>query len=105
MTIIQREPNESGAYPPMQPWAGLTPPEGYVRWLESVDTAEFYAHSGFVILHIVRDTVESYDVNSEAEEAWKAEHPEPEPEPIPAQDVPTWEALAEAIKGGVDNAE
>lgn len=105
MQIVPKEPGASGAYPPLQEWAGITPPEGFAGWPAGLDTKDFYDHNGFVVLHIVRGIVESYTVNEEAWKAWQEAQPEPEPEPIPAQDIPTWEALAEAIKGGVDNAE
>lgn len=105
MQIVPKEPGASGAYPPLQEWAGITPPEGFAGWPAGLDTKDFYDHNGFVVLHIVRGMVESYTVNEEAWKAWQEAQPEPEPEPTPAQDIPTWEALAEAIKGGVDNAE
>ena len=105
MQIVPKEPGASGAYPPLQEWAGITPPEGFAGWPAGLDTKDFYDHNGFVVLHIVRGIVESYTVNEEAWKAWQEAQPEPEPEPTPAQDIPTWEALAEAIKGGVDNAE
>lgn len=105
MQIVPKEPGASGAYPPLQEWAGITPPEGFAGWPAGLDTKDFYDHNGFVVLHIVRGIVESYTVNEEAWKAWQEAQPEPEPEPTPAQDIPTWEALAEAIKGGVNNAE
>lgn len=111
MRIIPKEPGASGAYPPIQEWAGVNAPEGFAAWPDAVDTADFYAHNGFVVLDILRDTVKGYSVNTEAWEAWKEAQPEPEPEPepgpepAPAADAATWSELAQAIKGGVDNAE
>ena len=105
MQIVPKEPGASGAYPPLQEWAGITPPEGFAGWPAGLDTKGFYDHNGFVVLHIVRGIVESYTVNEEAWKAWQEAQPEPEPEPTPAGDVPTWMELSGALKGGVNHAE
>ena len=63
MQIVPKEPGASGAYPPLQEWAGITPPEGFAGWPAGLDTKDFYDHNGFVVLHIVRGIVESYTVN------------------------------------------
>ena len=105
MRIIPKEPGASGAYPPLQEWAGITPPEGFAGWPAGLDTKDFYDHNGFVVLRIVRGIVESYTVNEEAWKAWQEAQPEPEPEPTPAGDVPTWAELSRALKGGVNHAE
>ena len=55
-------------------------PEGYYKWPDTLDTAEFYQYNGFVTLTVVRGMVQSYEPNVEAWEAWKATLP-PEPEP------------------------
>lgn len=105
MQIVPKEPGASGAYPPLQEWAGITPPEGFAGWPAGLDTKDFYDHNGFVVLHIVRGIVESYTINEEAWKAWQEAQPEPEPEPTPAGDVPTWVELSRALKGGVNHAE
>lgn len=105
MQIVPKGPGASGAYPPLQEWAGITPPEGFAGWPAGLDTKDFYDHNGFVVLHIVRGIVESYTVNEEAWKAWQEAQPEPEPEPTPAGDVPTWAELSRALKGGVNHAE
>lgn len=73
MLIIPQSPSQNGSYPPIQPWPGLTPPDGYDVWPEELDTADFYAYNGFVILTVVRGTVSSYQPNTEAWESWQAE--------------------------------
>lgn len=71
MQIIRETPNAAGGYPPIQPWPGLTPPDGYDVWPEELDTADFYAYNGFVVLTVVRGTVSSYEPNTEAWEAFQ----------------------------------
>lgn len=73
MLIIPQSPSQNGSYPPIQPWPGLTPPDGYDVWPEELDTADFYAYNGFVILTVVRGTVSSYQPNAEAWEAWQGQ--------------------------------
>ena len=73
MYIIPQSPSASGAYPPIQHWGGLTPPAGFDVWPEELDTADFYAYNGFVVLTVVRGTVASYQPNTEAWESWQAE--------------------------------
>ena len=82
MKIITKTPAPNGAYPSLQDWTGLVPPEGYYQWPDSLDIADFYNHNGFVFLTILRGRVQSYEPNIEAWEAWKASLP-PEPEPVP----------------------
>ena len=73
MYIIPQSPSASGAFPPLQHWGGLTPPDGYDVWPEELDTADFYAYNGFVVLTVVRGTVVSCQPNQPAFEAWQAE--------------------------------
>ena len=69
---IAKEPAANGSYPPLQPWAGQTPPEGYYQIKDGLDTSVFQEHSGFVILTVVRGIVTAMDPNTEALEAWQA---------------------------------
>lgn len=102
MYIIPQSPSASGAFPPLQHWGGLTPPAGFDVWPEELDTADFYAYNGFVILTVVRGTVSSYQPNTEAWESWQASRP-PEPEPGPAGDTHTYADMASAIKKGANS--
>lgn len=102
MYIIPQSPSASGAFPPLQQWGGLTPPDGYDVWPEELDTADFYAYNGFVILTVVRGTVSSYQPNTEAWESWQASRPL-EPGPGPAGDTPTYADMASAIKKGANS--
>lgn len=52
MKIIRIEANPSGAYPSPQDWNSATIPEGMAIWPDTLDTAQFYAHNGFVSLTI-----------------------------------------------------
>ena len=72
MLIIAKEPAANGSYPPLQPWAGQTPPEGYYQIKDGLDTSVFQEHSGFVILTVVRGIVTAMDPNTAALEAWQA---------------------------------
>lgn len=82
MKIITKTPAENGAYPALQTWTGLVPPEGYYQWPDYLSTEDFYTYNGFVTLTTVRSLVTAYAPNTEAWEAWKASlPPEPEPEP------------------------
>ena len=69
MLIIAKEPAANGSYPPLQPWAGQTPPEGYYQIKDGLDTSVFAAHSGFVVLTVIRGIVTAMDPNTEA---WNA---------------------------------
>lgn len=110
MKIIRQTANPSGAYPSPQDWSGQKIPEGMALWPDDLDTADFYAHNGFVALTVeqvetvigqqevevpgeedgapgvelqdvtaVLPTVTAYAPNTEAWEAWTAEHPAPDP--------------------------
>ena len=103
MKIITKTPASNGAYPALQDWSGLVAPEGYYKWPDSLDTADFYAYNGFVTLSVVRGMVQSYQPNVEAWEAWKAALP-PEPEPG-GEDYVTYGELAAAIREGVNSVE
>ena len=72
MLIIAKEPAANGSYPPLQPWAGQTPPEGYYQIKDGLDTSVFQEHSGFVILTVIRGMVTAMDPNTAALEAWQA---------------------------------
>lgn len=78
MNIIQKQPNPSGAYPPIQSWSGAIPPDGYYQI--TADTSEFY--NGFITPTVVDGVVTSFICNTEAREAWKASLP-PEQPPTP----------------------
>ena len=72
MLMIAKEPAANGSYPPLQPWAGQTPPEGYYQIKDGLDTSVFQEHSGFVVLTVIRGIVTAMDPNTEALEAWRA---------------------------------
>lgn len=80
MKIIAKTPGSNGAYPPLQDWTGLVPPEGYYKISDGLDMSAFQAYNGFVTLTTARNVVMDYEPDTEAWEAWKASLP-PEPEP------------------------
>ena len=84
MNTIFKEPYENGCYSNMQTWEVSAPiPETHALWPDALDTADFYAYNGFVVLTIETidgvDTVTAYEPNVEAWEAWKVSLPDPEP--------------------------
>lgn len=97
MKIIPAAPNPSGAYPPIQDGNFSVVPEGMAVWPDSLDTADFYAHNGFVTLTVEQvdgvPTVISYAPDMEAWEDWLVSlPPEPEPEPTTEERLDTLEA-------------
>jgi len=73
MYIIPQSPSASGAFPPLQHWGGLTPPDGYDVWPDELEQDTFRQYNGFVVLTVVRGTVVSCTPNLPAFEAWQAE--------------------------------
>lgn len=72
MHIIAKDPNPSGAHPPIQTWDEAEPPEGYAAVPDGLDLAVFYAHNGFVTLTVQDGVVTAMTPHVEAWEAWKA---------------------------------
>lgn len=99
MNTIFKEPYENGGYSNMQTWDNLPIPETHALWPDTLDTADFYAYNGFVVLTIETidgvDTVTAYEPNVEAWEAWKASLPEPKPE----VDEPTADEILNVMLG------
>ena len=91
MNIIQKQPNPSGAYPPIQEdWIGNVPDTHYEI---TCNYSEFY--NGFIIPIIEDSKVTGYVCNTEAWSAWKAE----EAAKIPVTPEPTAE---EKLRADVD---
>ena len=85
MQIIRKSANANGAYPPMQSWRGPLP-AGYAVVPDTLDTAVFYRHMGFVTLTLDGDTVTGMQGNQGALDAYTASLPEPEPEQPTAEE-------------------
>jgi hypothetical protein len=75
VNIIQKQPNPSGAYPPIQSWSEATPPDGYYAVADGVELS----HGGFGTLTVEEGIVTAFTPDAEAWERWQAEHPAPEP--------------------------
>lgn len=106
MQIIQQNPNESGAYPPIQTVNFETVPKGVALWPDDLPTDTFYQYNGFVRLSISDldgvATVTGCQPNTEAWEAWQASLPDEPMEPVgPQSDV---DAMAAAYREGVQSA-
>ena len=98
MNIILKEAFEKGSYSPIQSWEVSVPiPDTHAMWPDTLDTADYYAYNGFVVLTIETidgvDTVTSYEPNVEAWEAWKASVAERE------VDEPTADEILNAMLG------
>lgn len=70
MYIIKKFPSSGGGYSPIQTWNENTVPNGFLIWPDDLDTADFYAHNGFVTLELDGNTVVSYQLNAEAWETF-----------------------------------
>lgn len=75
MNIIQKHSNPSGAYPPIQSWSEAVPPDGYYQVADGVGLS----CGGFGELTVEDVVVTGFVGDTEAWEAWKAEHPVSEP--------------------------
>lgn len=86
MKLIRKEPNPSGAYPPIQETADTFVPAGTAVVPEELDDGVFYENNGFVTLTLDGDVVAAMTANTAARAAWLASLPAslPEPEPEPA---------------------
>ena len=85
MFYIQKEPNESGAYPAPQ----TEKAKGLIAMGEEYSEV-FFSHNGFVTIEHDDIQVTSMIPNTEARETWKSTvepEPEPEPEPTPMEDI------------------
>lgn len=75
MNIVQKQPNPSGAYPPIQSWDGAVPPDTHYQVAGGVELS----CGGFGALTVEDGIVTAFTPNTEAWERWQAEHPAPEP--------------------------
>ena len=72
MQIIRECPNESGAYHPIQSWAGATPPDGYCQISDNCDISAMQTHAGFVTLTVEDGVVTAITGDDAAYQAWLA---------------------------------
>ena len=75
MNIIQKQPNPSGAYPPIQSWSGTVPPETHYQVADGVELS----CGGFGAMMVEASLVTAFNPDVEAWERWQTEHPAPEP--------------------------
>lgn len=99
MLYINPDQLESGAYgaPQSAEAPGLAQfPEKFLEVFNST--------GGFVTMRIIRGIVADVQPDTDAWEAWRADHPEPEPEPgpEPSGDYVKYGELADAIREGVN---
>lgn len=72
MKIIQKTPNSSGAYPPIQECSRRTVPDELYQWDDNLDESDFYKYGGFVTLAVENNVVTGYEVDFEAYAAYRA---------------------------------
>lgn len=77
MKIISKQPNPSGAYPPIQDWYGETPPDTHYEVANGVELS----YGGFGTLIFTDGIVTGFTPDETAWNAWKAANPEPTPQP------------------------
>lgn len=82
MNIIQKEPNPSGAYPPIQLWNGTVPPETQYQVADGVELS----CGGFGTLMVEDGIVVAFAPDTAAWERWQAGHTEPIP-PMTTQEA------------------
>ena len=75
MNIIQKQPNPSGAYPPIQSWSDAIPPDTHYEI--TCDYSEFF--NGFIIPTVENGVVISFICNTTEREKWKSSLPTPQP--------------------------
>lgn len=98
MFYIQKEPTETGAFPPPQSLEA----EGLYKFPEEF-IEEFISYNGFVFLTVEGEAVTAISPNVEAREAWKATLPEKVEVPKPQTNT-VYDELAAAYKEGVQEA-
>lgn len=72
MYILSKTKSDAGQYPALETWPGLTAPDGFYWWPDSLDQTQFDQYQGFVTLEVARGTVVSCTPNQPAFEAWQA---------------------------------
>lgn len=78
MILITAQPTTAGQYCLCRSSsAGI--PEGFLWWPDNLDRTTFDQYEGFIKLTTARRTVDSYEANVEAYEAWKASQTPPAP--------------------------
>lgn len=103
MKIIKQNPGPDGGYPPIQDWAGASPPAGFDQWPDDLEQGTFQQYKGFVITTVMRGVVKSYQPNEAAYEAYMAQHPAESGEAETKMDqYATWTQLADAVRRGVN---
>ena len=99
MYILSKTPSAEGQYGPIQRFNGPCIPDGYLWWPDVLEQDTFHQYAGFIVPVVKRDTVASYTANVDAYTQWA----ESQPEPAPAEDAPSWGALAAAIRKGAND--
>lgn len=103
MKIISKEPNPSGAYPPIQEVNLSAVPEDNDIWPDTLETETFYAYKGFITPTVKDGVVECYEPNTLLYEQWESEHPETDEAPEETTVPTVWDELDAAYQEGVDS--
>lgn len=102
MKIMRAEPNESGAYSPIQEGSFAECPEGCVIVPDALDVSAFYSNGGFVTITVKDGAVTSVTADTAAWTKWQADHPAPEEPATPtktdAERIAELEAALAAMK-------
>ena len=95
MNIIQKQPNPSGAYPPIQSWDRVYAPDGFYEVADGVTLS----CGGFGTPTVVDNIVTAFTPNIEAWEQWQTEHQPPTPQPTTEDRLIAAEAAITALMG------
>jgi len=102
MQIIRTTPNESGAYPPIQLWEEVTPPDGFYQIADDCNTSAMQTHAGFVTPTIEDGVVITITGDDAAYQTWQATQT-PNLEAVRTAKLAELDAAAQTvITGGCD---
>ena len=95
MNIIQKQPNPSGAYPPIQSWNGEAPPDTHYEVADGVTLS----CGGFGTLTVVDNIVTAFTPDETAWTLWQTENSPPTPQPTTEERLAATEAAITALMG------
>ena len=95
MRIIQKQPNPSGAYPPIQSWDRVYAPDGFYEVADGTTPS----CGGFGTLTVVDNIVTAFTPNETAWTAWQTANQPPTPQPTTEERLAATEAAITALMG------
>ena len=99
MNIIQKQPNTSGAYPPIQSWSGETIPDTVFETYYEVADGVKLSCGGFGTLTVDDNIVTAFTPDETAWTLWQTENSPPTPQPTTEERLAATEAAITALMG------